>query len=69
MEAIKDAEKIINPLLNKENLDEEARENALNVKAQLDHSKIYYEWLEQLSESLESGEIFKYFPIPEHENE
>ena len=39
MEAIKDAEKIINPLLNKENLDEEARENALNVKAQLDHSK------------------------------
>lgn len=69
MEAIKDAEKIINPLLNKENLDEEAREDALNVKAQLDHSKIYYEWLEQLSESLESGEIFKYFPIPEHENE
>ena len=69
MEAIKDAEKIINPLLNKENLDEEAREDALNVKAQLNHSKIYYEWLEQLSESLESGEIFKYFPIPEHENE
>mgnify|MGYP001508156319 FL=1 len=69
MEAIKDAEKIINPLLDKENLDEEAREDALNVKAQLNHSKIYYEWLEQLSESLESGEIFKYFPIPEHENE
>ena len=69
MEAIKDAEKIINPLLDKENLDEEAREDALNVIAQLIHSKIYYEWLEQLSESLESGEIFKYFPIPEHENE
>ena len=35
MEAIKDAEKIINPLLNKENLDEEARENALNVKSSI----------------------------------
>ena len=26
-------------------------------KAQLDHSKIYYKWLAQLSEALESGEI------------
>ena len=66
MEAIKDAEKIINPLLNKDHLDEADKEDALNVKAQLDHSKVYYEWLAQLCEALETGEIFKYFPIPEH---
>lgn len=35
------------------------------IKAQLDHTHVYYEWLEQLTEAIESGEIFKYFPIPE----
>ena len=40
----------------------------MNVKAQLDHSKIYYKWLTQLSEALESGEIFNYFPIPDEQH-
>ncbi|MEQ5997894.1 GbsR/MarR family transcriptional regulator, partial [Staphylococcus saccharolyticus] len=31
-------------------------------------SKVYYEWLAQLSDALESGEIFDYFPIPEQNN-
>ena len=57
MEAIEDAENIIHPLLEKNDIDEEVKKQAINVKAQLDHSKIYYKWLAQLSEALESGEI------------
>jgi len=68
MEAIKDAEKIIQPFLDKDHLDNETKEQALNVKSQLEHSKVYYEWLAQLSDALESGEIFDYFPIPEQNN-
>ena len=68
MEAVKDAEAILNPLLNNSDLNDEERQDIDKVKAQLDHSKVYYEWLAQLSEALETGEIFKYFPIPEHED-
>ena len=68
MEAVKDAEAILNPLLNNSDLTDEERQDIDKVKAQLDHSKVYYEWLAQLSEALETGEIFKYFPIPEHED-
>lgn len=68
MEAVKDAEAILNPLLNNSDLTDEERQDIDKVKAQLDHSKVYYEWLAQLSEALETGEIFKYFLIPEHED-
>lgn len=68
MEAVKDAEAILNPLLNNSDLTDEERQDIDKVKVQLDHSKVYYEWLAQLSEALETGEIFKYFPIPEHED-
>ena len=67
MEAIEDAENIIHPLLEKNDIDEEVKK-AINVKAQLDQSKIYYKWLAQLSEALESGEIFNYFPIPDEQH-
>ena len=56
MEAIEDAENIIHPLLEKNDIDEEVK-TSNKCKAQLDHSKIYYKWLAQLSEALESGEI------------
>ena len=65
---IEDAENIIHPLLEKNDIDEEVKKQAINVKAQLDHSKIYYKWLAQLSEALESGEIFNYFPIPDEQH-
>lgn len=68
MEAIEDAENIIHPLLEKNDIDEEVKKQAINVKAQLDHSKIYYKWLAQLSEALESREIFNYFPIPDEQH-
>ena len=56
---------IINPLLESSDLTEAETQEAHKIKAQLDHTHVYYEWLEQLTEAIESGEIFKYFPIPE----
>lgn len=65
VEAVKDAQAIINPLLESSDLTEAETQEAQKIKAQLDHTYVYYEWLEQLTEAIESGEIFKYFPIPE----
>lgn len=65
VEAVKDAQAIINPLLESSDLTEAETQEAQKIKVQLDHTHVYYEWLEQLTEAIESGEIFKYFPIPE----
>lgn len=65
VEAVKDAQAIINSLLESSDLTESETQEAQKIKAQLDHTHVYYEWLEQLTEAIESGEIFKYFPIPE----
>lgn len=65
VEAVKDAQAIINSLLESSDLTEAETQEAQKIKAQLDHTHVYYEWLEQLTEAIESGEIFKYFPIPE----
>ncbi len=69
VEAVKDAQAIINPLLESSDLTEAETQEAQKIKAQLDHTHVYYEWLEQLTEAIESGEIFKYFPIPEQPSE
>lgn len=65
VEAVKDAQAIINSLLESSDLTEAETQEAQKIKSQLDHTHVYYEWLEQLIEAIESGEIFKYFPIPE----
>ncbi len=65
VKAVKDAQAIINSLLESSDLTEAETQEAQKIKAQLDHTHVYYEWLEQLTEAIESGEIFKYFPIPE----
>ncbi len=65
VEAVKDAQAIINSLLESSDLTEAETQEAQKIKSQLDHTHVYYEWLEQLTEAIESGEIFKYFPIPE----
>lgn len=65
VEAVKDAQAIINSLLESSDLTEAETQEAQKIKSQLDHTHVYYEWLKQLTEAIESGEIFKYFPIPE----
>ena len=38
------------------------------IQAQLDHTKQYCKWLENLSNAIESGQIFEHYPIPEKED-
>lgn len=65
MESLKESEKIIGKILEADDVAHETREHAEKVYAQLEHSIIYYKWLTQISVAIQSGEIFKYFPIPE----
>lgn len=65
MEAINKAESIIDEVLKSENVNDSIKEQAHDIQLQLTHTKTYCLWLENLSEAIESGDIFKYFPIPE----
>lgn len=65
MDALDDAEQIIQHILESDNIDEATYDYAQQVNAQLEHSRIYYEWLSQINEAIRTGEIFKYFPIPD----
>ncbi|GEP84511.1 putative transcriptional regulator of cud operon [Staphylococcus piscifermentans] len=65
MESLKESEEIIKKILEADDVDPETREHAEKVYAQLEHSTVYYKWLSQISDAIQSGEIFKYFPIPE----
>ncbi|WP_114604396.1 GbsR/MarR family transcriptional regulator [Staphylococcus sp. EZ-P03] len=68
MASLDEAEKIIHDVLNADDIDEETRAYAQQVCDQLEHSRIYYEWLSQINEAIRTGEIFKYFPIPDSKN-
>ncbi|MGJ5712893.1 choline uptake/conversion transcriptional regulator CudC [Staphylococcus auricularis] len=65
MDAIEEAEVLLQDILNDDETDDTVREQAQSVMDQIDHSKTYYTWLGTLSDAVDSGEIFKYFPIPE----
>lgn len=54
VEAVKDAQAIINPLLESSDLTEAETQEAQKIKAQLDHTHVYYEWLEQLTKRLKA---------------
>ncbi|SCS43574.1 choline uptake/conversion transcriptional regulator CudC [Staphylococcus caeli] len=65
-EAVHEAVAQLDILINNEAIDTSTKTEAIETKQQLIDTLPYYEWLEQLSDALESGEIFKYFPIPEN---
>nr|WP_171027025.1 GbsR/MarR family transcriptional regulator [Staphylococcus cohnii] len=56
---------ILDKIIDNNKADEATKSEAEEVKQQLLDTLPYYEWLDNLSNALESGEIFKYFPIPE----
>ena len=64
-EAVHDSVAMLDKIINDKNVDEATKSEAVETKQQLVDTLPYYEWLDQLSDALESGEIFKYFPIPE----
>lgn len=65
-EAIYKAESLLNPIIHSETATPEIIEEAQEISEQIEHSKLYYAWLSTLTDALNSGEIFDYFPIPEN---
>ncbi|MCY9369262.1 GbsR/MarR family transcriptional regulator, partial [Bacillus spizizenii] len=58
-----EAQADLQEVLNKEGLNEDIKNEALQLYEQLEGSKAYYDWLKRLAESVQSGEIFKFIPI------
>jgi DNA-binding transcriptional regulator GbsR (MarR family) len=56
---------LLDKILDDSQTDEDTKQQATKIKGQLIDTLPYYEWLENLSDAIDSGEIFKYFPIPE----
>ncbi|REI02877.1 GbsR/MarR family transcriptional regulator [Staphylococcus felis] len=65
MAALRESEAIIDRIINADDVDDETKEEAIEIKKHMEHSRIYYQWLDSISEAVKTGEIFKYFPIPE----
>lgn len=60
LEAIEEAEAYLDEITKGENVSTEIREEARAHYDLIEHSKIYYKWLERLAKSVESGEIFNF---------
>lgn len=60
--AIEEAQADLQKVLCKEDLDEDIKNEALQLYDQLESSKAYYDWLKRLAESVQTGEIFKFIP-------
>ncbi|MCI2774273.1 choline uptake/conversion transcriptional regulator CudC [Staphylococcus petrasii] len=67
LEAVNKAETLLQETLQNENLDDEAKAEVDKIQAQLNHTRQYCKWLENLSNAIESGQIFEHYPIPEDE--
>jgi DNA-binding transcriptional regulator GbsR (MarR family) len=68
MDSVKDAEILLQKIIDADDVDEETKEEAITIHTQLEESKVYYEWLANISNAIKTGEIYKYFPIPSHDD-
>ena len=69
MDSLKEAVVLLQKIIDADDVDAETKEDAIAIHTQLIESKNYYKWLSNISEAFKTGEIYKYFPIPEDENE
>ena len=60
LEATKKAENILQNIIQTNNLSGEEKEKIDRIQSQLNHTKLYCKWLENLSSAIESGDIFLY---------
>lgn len=60
--SIRKAQKQLNDVIENSETDETLRERAELDYQQLEHAKVYYHWLEQLTKLTKSGEIYNYIP-------
>ena len=68
LEAVEKAQLLLDEILKNADLDEASKAEVDKIQAQLDHTKQYCKWLENLSNAIESGQIFEHYPIPEKED-
>ncbi|MFC7393477.1 choline uptake/conversion transcriptional regulator CudC [Scopulibacillus cellulosilyticus] len=69
LEAIASAENQLKKVLDASDIEEDIKKEAEMDFNQLEESKVYYHWLEQLVSSIESEEIFKFLPVKPDEIE
>lgn len=60
--AIREAKEYLQTVIDDENTSEELRKEAQDHYALIDQSRVYYNWLEKLTRSVKSGEIFSFLP-------
>ncbi|CPN78503.1 putative transcriptional regulator [Staphylococcus aureus] len=65
MEALRESEAMIDEIIQSTDVDEKTKQEALDIKAHMEHSRVYYQWLGSISDSIKSGKIFEHFPIPD----
>ena len=68
LEAVEKAQLLLDETLKNADLDDHPKAEVDKIQAQLDHTKQYCKWLENLSNAIESGQIFEHYPIPEKED-
>ncbi|MFB4165147.1 GbsR/MarR family transcriptional regulator [Alteribacillus sp. JSM 102045] len=67
LNSIREAQAQLSQLLVDNNISDEIKEEAEETYQTLEKSKAYYNWLEKLTETIESGEIFDLIPVDEEE--
>ncbi len=69
MEAISGAKVYLQEVMEDKQVSDEIREQAEAYYRQINHSITYYKWLQRLTDSVKSGEIFSFLPKEEQNDE
>lgn len=69
MTAIQEAKAHLQSVLEDDTVSEDVKNEAQEYYKLIDHSRVYYNWLEQLTHSVKSGEIFSFLPKEPLEDE
>ncbi|WP_096186007.1 choline uptake/conversion transcriptional regulator CudC [Evansella halocellulosilytica] len=67
MEAIERAQQKLVEVIHSEDTSDELKNEAVNIFEQLEHSKPYYHWLNELVNGIRTGKIFEAFPVNKEE--
>jgi len=69
MDAVKQAEEYLQEVINDDHVSDEIRKQANEQFELISNSKVYYRWLERLTNSVKTGEIFSFLPKEEQKDQ
>ncbi len=69
MAAVSDAKVYLREVMENEQVSDEIRERAKAYYGQINNSITYYNWLQRLTDSVKTGEIFSFLPKEEQSND